>query len=177
MKSIVSMIVIAALVSAGCSSESTDDAAAAGGQASSGLPEALLLDAEPAGAEPLASVKQSAKQGDAVKFQARIGGRAKPFVDGRAVMVVIDRALPSCADNKGDLCPVPWDFCCETQETILSNTATVQFVDDSGKPLKLSVKGQHGLEELAAVTVVGKVESKDDSGQFVVNATGIYVGS
>jgi len=154
-----------------------DDAAAAGNEADPDAAPApsLLLGAKPEGAVPLASVKESAKKGDRVVFEARIGGRGKPFVDNRAIMVVIDPSLPSCADNEGDTCAVPWDYCCETPETLVANTASVQWVGEDGRPRSFSLENRGGLEALDWITVVGEVSMKDESGLFVVNATGVFL--
>ncbi len=146
-----------------------------GGATSVGLPAHAILAKAPSGAKPLPDVKASAKKGDTVTFTARIGGRDEPFVEGRAMMVVIDPAIPSCADTEGDGCKTPWDYCCETSEDIVRGTATVQFVGADGKPLAVSLQGQHGLDPLATVTVVGVVAEKDDDGVFIVNATGVHV--
>lgn len=177
MKSFLNVIALGLLVLVGCSSEDpkSEGKAQESTRESAGLPESVFLARTPDGAKPLSEVKGKAKDGDEVKFTARIGGRKKPFVEGRAVMVVIDPALPSCADNADDACPVPWDYCCETQEDLAANTATVQFVDDGGKPLSVSLKGQRGLKELDWVTVVGIVEKTETGGLFVVNATGLFV--
>ncbi len=175
MKRCLTILILVPLVFFGCSSEEAGSGKAGQEQASASLPDGVLLAKKPGGAQPLADVKGSAKKGDEVKFNARVGGRKKPFVDGRAVMVVIDPSLPSCADNEGDSCPIPWDYCCETQEILAANTATVQFLDDAGKPLTLSLKGQMGLKELDWITIVGKVENRDDAGLFVVNATGLFI--
>lgn len=161
----------------GCTSESTDGAKP-GDDSNSGdaqLPDGVFLAAKPDGAQPLAQVKSSAKKGDDVTFDARIGGRAEPFVAGRAIMVVIDPSLPSCADMEEDHCPVPWDYCCESPESLTTNTATVQFVDADGKPLALSLENQKGLKPLEWITVQGRVANKEES-LFVVNVSGVFVG-
>lgn len=139
------------------------------------LPETLFLKAAPASGSPLQQVKASAKVGDTVTIKCRIGGRSTPFVESRAIMVVIDPSLPSCADTKGDMCKKPWDYCCETPEDLIANTATVQVMDPHGHAVAMSLEGEQGLNPLAWITVVGEVAVKDDAGQFVVNATGIFV--
>jgi len=161
-------LLLAFTVVLGCTAEAPSDDLA------STLPSSFFLKATPANAKPLIEVKASAKAGDEVAFKCRIGGRAEPFVDGRAIMVVIDPSLPSCADNPGDSCPKPWDYCCETQETLVASTATVQLVDGKGNPLKSSLKDNSGLSVLAWITVVGKV-AENAEGRFVVNATGVFV--
>ena len=160
------------LVAVGCGGS---DGSSGANDPKNTLPNGFFLTASPAGAQPLSEVKKSANAGDDVVFRCRIGGRKAPFVDGRAIMIVIDPALPSCADNKGDTCPVPWDYCCETPETLVANTATVQLVGNDGKPLKSSLENNNGLSPLAWITVVGNVAEKDASGRFVVNAQGVFV--
>lgn len=166
-----------ALLAAGCTGEKGSATVTPPGAASAAsLPEGAILASPPAGAKPLPDVKQSAKKGDTVTFVARIGGRLDPFVKGRAMMVVIDPKIPSCADmGEEDHCPSPWDYCCESQESITRGTATVQFVGADGKPLAVSIEGQSGLEPLATVTITGVVAEKDEGGTFVVNATGVHV--
>lgn len=171
------IVVTLALIAAGCTGEKGTTTVTPPGAASAGsLPEGALLAAAPAGAKPLPEVKKSAQKGDTVVFTARIGGRHEPFVKSRAVMVVIDPAIPSCSDmGEDDHCPTPWDYCCEAPEAITAGTATVQFVGADGKPLPVELQGQGGLAPLATITVTGVVAEKDDSGLFIVNATGIHV--
>ncbi len=164
-------LALAVLLSVGCSSEKAETTAELSFAA---LPAGFLLPTAPEGAKPLIEVKSTAKAGDEVAFECRIGGRSAPFVESRAVMVVIDPSLPSCADNPGDSCPAPWDYCCETKDTLIAATATVQIVDAAGKPILGTLKGNQGLAPLARVTVVGKVK-ENETGRFVVNATGVFI--
>ena len=175
------MMLVLALTVAACSSgEDSDDASTAsdsssasgGPESSDGIASRMVSD-EPEGAKPLVDVKSSASVGDDVTFVARIGGRAKPFVDGRAVMVVMDPAIPSCADNPGDSCAIPWDYCCETTETITANAATVRVVGPDGDPVKTSF-ADAGFAGLDRLTLTGKVAEKDDAGRFVVDVASIY---
>ena len=82
--------------------------------------------------------------------------------------------VPACSDNPDDKCKTPWDYCCETPETIAEHQATIQVVDAGGQPLKLSLKGRNDLRELSDCVVVGTV-AQADGPVLVVNATGIYV--
>ena len=153
------------------------DAAAPGDtstDATAGL-DAMFVAAPPADAQPLLAVKGSAAAGDEVVFEAKIGGRGEPFVSQRAIFTVIDPALPSCADNPDDGCRTPWDYCCETPEDLLKQTATVRLVDADGQPLKLDLQGTRGLTGLATVVVRGTLSDKNDAGVFVVDAHELYV--
>jgi hypothetical protein len=85
----------------------------------------------------------------------------------------MDLAIPSCADNPDDSCPVPWDYCCETPETITANAATVQIVDADGQPISGDPTA-HGLAPLDEIMVVGTVGPRPNESVLTIRATGIY---
>jgi len=147
------------------------------GAAAAAIPDALYLAARPEGAAAsLLELKGKSKVGDSVLFEARVGGREDPFVEGRAIFVVADSALQSCDAIEGDGCKTPWDYCCETPADLLENVATVRFVDAAGDPLEASVKDHKGLSGLKTVVVRGTVKEADGSGNFVVDADGVWIG-
>ena len=137
------------------------------------IPGDFFLAAAPTGSEGLVAVKGKVKAGDKVIFDGRIGGRKEPFVAGFALMTVVDMKMNPCSDA----CAAPWDYCCDTTEDIAANSATVQIVDDAGKPLALAINGTKGLAPGAKVTVVGIVNKNEADGTFIVNATSVFVGS
>ncbi|MCA8961229.1 MAG: hypothetical protein KDC38_11980 [Planctomycetes bacterium] len=165
------------MVGVACTTKSQDSTpmGGKGEKAAVALPESLFLSAPPTDVTSIADAKSHAKVGDTVVFKARIGGREAPFVENRAIMLVVDPEIPSCAELHGDSCPTPWDYCCEPEDNLKANTATVRFVDADGKPRKVSIENQHGLEPLVSITVIGKVAEKDDAGSLVVDATGVYM--
>jgi hypothetical protein len=128
------------------------------------IPDTLFAPLE---GEPLsiAEARQSAGDGDRVLIHGRIGGRADPFVAGRAVVLLIDESLPLCQG----CCDTPWDLCCERPADTLAHSATVQVVDAAGQPLRVSLRGQGGLKPLARVAVAGTVKRESDA-LFVVVA-------
>lgn len=134
---------------------------------------AWVLTSAPAGAQSVTEAKASAKEGDSIVVHARIGGRKEPFTVGSPVFTVMDLAIPSCADNPGDNCPVPWDYCCETPETISANAATVQIVDANGQPVPDDPTA-HGLAPLDEVMIVGTVGPRPNDVVLTIRATGIY---
>lgn len=140
----------------------------------SGLPVSLFLAAAPAESRFVEEVKASAKAGDTVAVRGRIGGSADPFVDGRAVFTIVGSKLKACSDNADDHCTQPWDYCCETKKDIAAHSATVQVTDESGKLLRVGLKGWAGLAGLSDVTVVGKAVVSDGK-SLVVRASGIYI--
>ena len=177
MNKIGTVMCIAALLLTGCGSEEPQSTANKPGSqaATSGVPEGIFLSEAPENAQPLGEIKRTASIGDEVVFSGRIGGRVNPFVDERAVFIIADTSLKICSELHGDSCPTPWDYCCEPRDSLMANTASVQIVDGEGKPLKMSLRGDHGLVETATVFVRGKVTAKDEAGTLVVNATGLYV--
>ncbi len=139
--------------------------------AAASFPDGLFVDAAPEGAIEIADAVMNAKDGQEIVVSGRIGGRKKVFVDSRAIMLAIDNKLKHCPDEEG--CPTPWDYCCDTPETLLANTISVQVVDEKGAPLEGSLEGVHGLKPLAHVVIAGSVKKAGDS--VVLNATKIFV--
>jgi hypothetical protein len=154
----------------------TAGGAAAAGDASA-LPPTLFVDKAPDGAVELAAAKKTAKPGDEVVVRGRIAGQKDPLAPNRAIFTLLDAAVPTCEKSPMDTCPTPWDACCEPRENLQANTATIQVVDGSGKPLKTSLRGVNGIEPLKELVVVGKVKDSGDANTLVIDATRIYVKS
>ncbi len=129
-----------------------------------------LLAAMPAGAIPVAEAKRTAREGDQVVVRGRIGGRRHPMSPGIAVFVMMDPAIPHC---KIGACKIPWDYCCETPESITTNSATVQLVGDTGKPMPLDLE-EHGISPLDEVVVVGTVGPRPTDEVFVIHASRLH---
>lgn len=132
------------------------------------------LDAMPDGALVVTQAKADAKEGDTITIEGRIGGRSEPITASSGLFIIMDPAIPSCADNPGDNCAKPWDYCCETPETISANAATIQLRDAEGNPIVL---GEGDLKPLNRVAVVGTVGPRPNSDTLVVHAAGVYVVS
>lgn len=176
--SVASTALAALLALAGCDSKPQAQAPPRPTSASPApsLPAALFLTSVPTDAKPVEDAKKAAHAGDAITLTGRIGGSDDPFVESRAVFTIMGPGIPACSDNPEDKCKTPWDYCCETPETIQAHQATIQVVDASGAPLKVSLKGEHGLKELSTCTIVGKVVQAEGP-VLVVNATGIYIAA
>ncbi|MDY7110323.1 MAG: hypothetical protein SYC29_16965 [Planctomycetota bacterium] len=181
-----SLVFSAVVLIAGCGGGETDDggdASTAGTNAAAHsstpaseatLPDGLFLASAPTDATSLSEAKSAAAVGDEVSFKARIGGRVEPFTEQVATFLVADRSMPTCLDRHGDGCPTPWDYCCEPRESLLANLATVQLVDETGRPLRMSLNGTRGLAPMKDIIVVGTV-SQADGPAFVIDARGIYL--
>jgi len=134
---------------------------------------AWLLVAAPEGAQSVNDVKATAAEGDRIVLRGRIGGRAEPITEGSPVFTIVDLSLPYCGQEAEDGCPVPWDYCCESPETIASNSATVQVVDEAGRPITHDLYRQ-GLNPLDEVVVIGDVAPRPSENVLTVRATGVY---
>ena len=165
---------------AGCGEDAGTDSAATspGGQPAASAPEplpaGLVLTEAPSGAQDIAEVRRSAKDGDEVVVRGKIGGQVDPFVNGRAAVRLVDVGVPSCADNPKDKCETPWDYCCDVDEAA-QKSLTIQVVGADGRPLKTELKGVGGMKPLSELVVRGKVTRAAGSDAVVINATALHV--
>lgn len=168
--------VVAMLVLTGCEDDAANVQTPAAEGAATPLPAESLLSESPGEATPITQLKQSAKEGDTVVIRAKVGGDVKPFVPGRAVMMVVDATLPqSCGVRADDPCTTPWDYCCTMPDELRPHMATVQLVDAEGRPLKVDLGNSPSVKPLDTIVVRGKVGPRPDDATLVVNADAIYV--
>lgn len=138
------------------------------------FPSSLFLASAPADVKDVKDVKPTLKAGDKISLCGRIGGGKEPFVAGRAMFSLVDKRMPACSDNPEDTCKTPWDYCCESAEDLMANSATVEVVGADGQMIKTGLEGVHGLKPLSRVVVVGTVASAE-KGNLIVKAEGIWV--
>jgi hypothetical protein len=172
--SVVASAVLGALVLAGCN-QSESSSPTAGSAAATPLPAGVVSDQPIAGAQDLSAVKATAKDGDTVVLTGWVGGADKPIADNRALLTLADKSLPKCSDTPMDDCKTPWDSCCETPEHRAAKTATVQVVDDKGKPLSATFASVAGLKPLSQVTVSGVARRPAGGDSLVIEAKSIHV--
>jgi hypothetical protein len=165
------MLLVVSLV--GCSQDTSPEPAATASAAPNIDVAHFLLDEEPAGAQEVIAVREEAKNDDPVVIVGRIGGSKDPWSEGRAAFSIVDNSLLACSDREGDDCPVPWDYCCETDK-LPGATALVKIVDPSGQLIKVDARELLKLEELATVVVQGEAK-RDEAGNLTILATGVYV--
>mgnify|MGYP006138360095 CR=1 FL=1 len=71
---------------------------------------------------------------------------------------LLDAAVTTCDKMPGDSCKTPWDACCEPRESLQANTATIQIVDASGKPLKTGLRGVNGIDGVVSTAIGAALE-------------------
>ena len=170
----VSLALILAVVGCG---DDEQQAAAPGASAApvTALPAGLIVTEVPAAAQDVTAVKRDAKDGDAVVIRGKVGGAEEPMAKNRAIMTVLDPSVPTCDTMPGETCKTPWDACCEPSDKIAANSATVQVVDASGKPLAATLENVAGLKPLSKVTVSGVARRPAGSDVLIVEANKIHV--
>ena len=153
--------VLCLAVWAGCNKSTTDSL-------SRSPDNALLLAAEPAGAIDVMNVRAEAQDGQPVVVLGRIGGGAKPWIDGRAAFLLTDeRIVPSCSDE----CDAG---CTQCAVEVAEATTMVKFLDAQGAVLNVDARELLGVKDQQIVVIRG-VASRDDAGNVSIAANGIYV--
>ena len=164
------LLLLAALVIAGCarreSDSVTDDQVNAVGRE-------FLIEQEPADAQPVAEAIQG-EDASEITIVGRIGGEKEPMIDGLAAFTIVDPSLKACSDIEGDLCETPWDYCCESPDTMQTHSVTVKFTDENGTVVPVDAGKLFGVKPLQTVVVKGKLQ-KDKSGKTAVVAEKMYV--
>ena len=135
----------------------------------------FVLAEEPADAKTVLEVREESKDGDAVVIVGRIGGDRDPWVTDRASFLIVDPTLIPCNERKGDNCPTPWDYCCDS-DVLAKSKATIKFVDDAGKTLANDARQLFNVKELQTVVVKGQAK-RDEAGNLTVLASGLFVRS
>ena len=132
-----------------------------------------LLETEPEGAQHVIAARKDAKNNEVIVVVGRIGGSDKPWVAGMAAFSIVDSSLKACSDIEGDACPIPWDYCCATDQ-LPKATALVKVVDSDEKVVKKDARKFLNVKELATVVVQGKAQ-RDEAGNLTILATAIHV--
>lgn len=140
------------------------------------LPADLVVAEAPADALSVVDARAAAKPGEPITVRGYVGGRAKPFVDGRAMFVLADPAKAArCDANPGDSCVTPWDACCASREDVKAGTATVQVVGADGKVIAAPLAGVGGIQPGSTVIVSGTVAKASTDQVLIIDATRLYL--
>ena len=137
---------------------------------------AVLLTEPPEDAVTITEARQNPAPGTRVILSGKVMGNENPIIKSRALLTLGDPAkITSCDLVPGDECPTPWDVCCDDPDVVTASIATIQVLDEQGKPLKAGLRGLGGLKELSSLIVVGEVAEGSSENNFLINATGIHV--
>ena len=140
------------------------------------LPADLVISQAPADPLSVVDARAKAKPGETITVRGYVGGRAKPFVDGRAMFVLADPAKAQpCDANPGDSCTTPWDACCASREDIKAGTATVQVVGADGKVIAAALEGVGGIKPGSRVIVSGTVAKASTDQVLIIDAAKLYL--
>jgi hypothetical protein len=164
------LLLVGVLV-AGCNTGTPSGEPAAGLSAAG---DRYLLAEEPAGARGVEEARKEARDGDDVVVVGRIGGDARPWVEGKAAFWIVDPKLKSCKETEDDGCATPWDYCCTPREDLRKLLATIKVTDDKGHTVPVDARILLGLKELQTVVVRGRAR-RDDKGNLTVLANGVFV--
>tara|TARA_B100001094_G_scaffold314851_1_gene354162 strand:- start:490 stop:951 length:462 start_codon:yes stop_codon:yes gene_type:complete len=136
----------------------------------------ILLPKAPEGAVSISEARQNPAPGTRIILSGKVMGNDNPIIQSRALLTLGDPTrLDSCDLIPGDECPTPWDVCCADPDVVRASIATIQIIDENGKPVKAGLRGVGGLRELSYLIVVGEVAEGSNENNFLVNATGIHV--
>jgi hypothetical protein len=163
-------------VSVGCgtASETTPSLATPAARAAATVDASLYrLAEEPDGAVGVIAARETAADGTPLVLVGRVGGAAKPWVDGRAAFTMLDASIAVVAEGEGseegELCM--GDCCAEERQGC---TTLVKVVDQQGQLVRVDSRQLLGLKEADMVVVQG-VAQKDQAGNFVMLAKGVFI--
>lgn len=139
------------------------------GQPGAGYDPNFIVSVEPTDTLSVAAARKDAQDKQTVNVLGRIGGSAKPFVEGIAAFTMIDLTLPTCAGEEE--CS---DGSCCSPEELRANMAMVKFVNPEGKPISTDARQLLNINDKAKVAVHGTVQ-RDDMGNFTLLADKLYV--
>ncbi len=127
----------------------------------------LVLTSDPGAA---ISVKDAKATG--TKDRAVVVGRIAKLSPGNAAFTLADASMPYCGEkNPDDHCPTPWDYCCESKDTITGNSMFVEAKGSDGNTL--ATPALPDLRLLDLVKVTGKL-AKDEHGNVSIVADGFF---
>jgi len=132
----------------------------------------FLLNEEPGGAMGVIAARESAEDGKPLVMVGRIGGSANPWIEDRAAFMLLDASMTIAVEGEeaeGELCT---GDCCSNER--LACTALVKVVDSQGNLISVDSRQLLGVRELDMVVVEGRAQ-KDEKGNFVMLASGVYV--
>jgi len=135
-----------------------------------------LLSEKPTSSISVSTARQNPTPGQEVTITGKIMGTMNPIVESAAVIVIGDPTkMTSCDLIHDDSCSTPWDVCCDDNEEVKANIATIQLVDKNGKRIKQTLRGLNNLKELSKVVVKGTIDESSSKENLIINASALYI--
>ena len=128
---------------------------------------------EPDDAIGVIVARESAEDGAPLVLVGRIGGTASPWIDGRAAFTLLDASMSVVAkgEDSGENEMCLGDCCAADRKNC---TTLVKVVDEQGKLVPVDSRELLGLKEADMVVVKGTAQ-KDEAGNFVMLARGVFI--
>ncbi len=128
---------------------------------------------EPDDAVGVIAARESTEDGEELVLVGRVGGSAKPWIDGRAAFTLLDASMSVVAEgaDSGDNEMCLGDCCAIDRQ---NSTTLVKVVDEQGKLVLVDSRELLGLKEADMVVVKGTAK-KDKTGNFVMLARGVFI--
>jgi len=127
---------------------------------------------EPEGAIGVLAAREKSKTDDTIVVVGRIGGTAKPWIEGRAAFVMADASIVT--EETGHCEEGCTDACCAHLKELKGFTALVKIVDEEGRTLPADARQLFAVSERDMVVVRGRAQ-RDDGGNLTILADGVYV--
>ncbi len=134
------------------------------------LPAGLVVTTAPANPIEVTAARAAPQPGATITVAGVIGGRTKPFVDGRGIFTIMDRSL-LC----GSGCGSSWSGCSLPPEELRGGLATVQIAGADGKPLAAAIEGVSGLVPGAVVMVTGTIAAGSSDKNLLITAKSLHL--
>jgi hypothetical protein len=135
----------------------------------------FMLASKPDAPQGVVQVREAFKENklaakDEVTLVGTIGGVDDPWSSGYASFVIIDSEVAAHAHEEDDGCP----HCKAKREK--QALALVQLVDEKGEIVRIDAQKLLKVKKDQEVIVRGRIKT-DEEGNFVVEATGVFVGA
>lgn len=124
---------------------------------------------EPSNPLDVQEARATLKNDDEVAVVGRVGGSAKPFVDGLGAFTIVDLKIPTCSSDPN--CSVD---CGVTAEELKRSLATVKLIDESGSTVAQDIRELVPVGVNSIVVVQGRA-SVDPQGNLSILAQNLAI--
>ncbi len=129
----------------------------------------ILATSEPTNALSVKEAHSSAESGQTTVVVGRIGGTAKPFVDGVAAFNIVDLSVEGCDSDPN--CTAP---CNLPPDELKVSTALVKLIGESGAVIPRDARQLLPVSGTSIVVVQGRTK-QDDHGNLTILAEKVFI--